>query len=55
MHTWNSLNNIGHKCAEVAADVFQGVRVLVIFSLKQLPGEINILKQRAVERVALPI
>lgn len=55
MHTWNGLNNIGHKCAEVAADVFQGVRVLVIFSLKQLPGEINILKQCAVERVALPI
>lgn len=25
LHTGNSLNNVGHECAEVAADVFQGV------------------------------
>lgn len=55
MNTWNSLNNIGHKCTEVTADVFQSVRVFVIFSLEQLPGEIYILKQCAVQRVALPI
>lgn len=55
MNTWNCLNNIGHKCTEVTADVFQGIRVLVIFSLQQLPGQIHILKQCAVQRVAFPI
>lgn len=54
-YTWNILNDIGHQCTEVTANVLQCVRVLVIFSLKQLPGEINILEQRAVQRVALSI
>lgn len=54
-YTWNILNDIGHKCTEVTANVLQCVRVLVVFSLKQLPGEINILEQCAVQRVALSI
>lgn len=54
-HTWDILNDIGHKCTEMTANVLQCVRVFVIFSLKQLPGQINILKQGAVQRVALSI
>lgn len=53
--TWDILNDIGHKCTEVTANILQCVRVLVIFSLEQLPGQINILKQCIVQRVALSI
>lgn len=47
-HTWDILDNISHQCTEVTTNVLQCVRVFVIFSLKQLPGQINILKQRGV-------
>lgn len=53
--TWDVLYDVGHECTEVTANVPQCVRVLVIFSLQQLPGQINILKQCAVQRVALSI
>lgn len=53
--TWDILYDISYKCTEVTTNVLQCVRVFVIFSLKQLPGEINILKQCAVQRVALSI
>lgn len=54
-HTWNVLNDIGHECTEVTADVLQCLRVLVVLSLQQLPGQINVLQQCAVQRVAVSI
>lgn len=55
IYTWNILNDIGHQCTEVTSNVLQCVGVLVILSLQQLPGQINVLEQRAVQRVALSI
>lgn len=55
LNTWDILYDIRHKGAEVTSDVLQCIRVLVIFSLQQLPGQINILQQCTVQRVALSI
>lgn len=54
-NTWDILDNISHQCTEVTADVLQCVRVLVIFCLKQLPGEVNVLEQGTVQRVTFAI
>ena len=53
--TWYVLDDVGHKGAEVAADVSQGVRVLVVLRLKQLTGKVYVLQQGPVQGVAFPV
>lgn len=53
--TRNVLDDVGHQRAEMAADILQRVRILVVLSFQELPCEVHILQQCAVQGVCLSV